>query len=305
MTATLTVFFFTLPVGMGLDPVGRGRARSCFTPTTSRCPDRSYTADELLASSSAASPRARCWRSRSFCVDEYLPVALTIVDVDVVEEEPGRSRSTATASRWAAPTSRRRAAAATNVLTGPRYDGGLPFEPIRNTVYTAAELFAGLRPARPESYGETTDFRSYPVVRRDRPQHPDGSRRGDRCAPCTMRSVTFDLGDVIAGRRVVGIMGGHQLPRDSDDVPQHRRAGPRPRPARHAGLHRRRPGRDGGRRTSERRSRRSRMTSSRRRSRRFAAMPQHARPHGILHRTERRNPRWSRSRTTGSRRPGR
>ena len=29
--------------------------------------------------------------------------------------------------------------------------------------------------------------------------------------------VTFDLGSIIAGRRVVGVMGGHQLPRDSAD----------------------------------------------------------------------------------------
>ena len=46
--------------------------------------------------------------------------------------------------------------------------------------------------------------------------------------------LTFDLGAIIAGRRVVGVMGGHQLPRDSDRLRPGGGARLRPRAARHA-----------------------------------------------------------------------
>ena len=96
----------------------------------------------------------------------------------------------------------------------PVPDGGLPFQPIRNTVYTAEELFAGYQPSVVGSYATTMDFRSY--------QWFVATGRGTPIDPyaAMMRalhdsSVTFDVGAVITGRRVVGIMGGHQLPRDS------------------------------------------------------------------------------------------
>ena len=91
----------------------------------------------------------------------------------------------------------------------------LPFPPIRTSVYTPAELFAGFDPARPASYAETLDFRSYEwFVRtgRSNPVDPDAAMmRGLHDA-----SVTFDVGTLIAGRRVVGIMGGHQMSRSSE-----------------------------------------------------------------------------------------
>jgi predicted Rossmann-fold nucleotide-binding protein len=93
-------------------------------------------------------------------------------------------------------------------------DDGLPFQPIRNTVYTAEELFAGYRPSAVDSYSTTMDFRSYQWFVKT------GSSTPIDPYAAMMRalhdsSVTFDVGAVIAGRRVVGIMGGHQLPRDS------------------------------------------------------------------------------------------
>ena len=94
-------------------------------------------------------------------------------------------------------------------------DGGLPFQPIRNTVYTAAELFAGYQPSVEGSYGATMDFRAYQwFVKTGRSTPVDPYAAMMRALHDS--SVTFDAGEVIAGRRVVGIMGGHQLPRDSD-----------------------------------------------------------------------------------------
>jgi predicted Rossmann-fold nucleotide-binding protein len=91
----------------------------------------------------------------------------------------------------------------------------LPFQPIRNTVYTAEELFAGYRPSEAGSYGTTMDFRSYQwFVRTGRSTPTDPYAAMMRALHDS--SVTFDVGSIITGRRVVGIMGGHQLPRDSD-----------------------------------------------------------------------------------------
>lgn len=83
-------------------------------------------------------------------------------------------------------------------------------------VYSAGELFDGFDPARPESYAETPDFASFRwfvATGRSTPTNADDAmQRAVHDA-----NVTFDLARVIAGRRVVGVMGGHQLPRDSDD----------------------------------------------------------------------------------------
>ena len=92
----------------------------------------------------------------------------------------------------------------------------LPFTPIRNTVYAPEELFAGFDPDRPASYAETMDFAAYRwfvATGRSTPTEP---------YPAMMRalhdsSLTLDVGRLIAGERVVGVMGGHQLPRTSDD----------------------------------------------------------------------------------------
>jgi predicted Rossmann-fold nucleotide-binding protein len=99
-------------------------------------------------------------------------------------------------------------------VPAPVPDGGLPFQPIRNTVYTAEELFAGYRPSVVGSYATTMDFRSYQwFVRTGRSTPIDPYAAMMRALHDS--SVTFDVGAVITGRRVVGIMGGHQLPRDS------------------------------------------------------------------------------------------
>jgi predicted Rossmann-fold nucleotide-binding protein len=83
-------------------------------------------------------------------------------------------------------------------------------------VYSAAELFEGFDPARPGSYGETLDFASFRwFVATGRGTPTDADEAVQRAVHDAQ--VTFDLGGIIADNRVVGVMGGHQLPRDSAD----------------------------------------------------------------------------------------
>lgn len=82
--------------------------------------------------------------------------------------------------------------------------------------YSAAELFAGFDPTRPESFGETPDFGLFRwFVETGRGTPVDADEAVQRAAHDA--NITFELGAIIANRRVVGVMGGHQLPRDSVD----------------------------------------------------------------------------------------
>ena len=99
-------------------------------------------------------------------------------------------------------------------IGGFAVDGPLPFQPIRGSVYSAEELFAGFSPSRVDSYAETMDFLSYRwFVKTGRSTPVDPYAAMMRALHDS--SVTLDVGGVIADRRVVGIMGGHELPRDS------------------------------------------------------------------------------------------
>jgi len=84
VTSTINLFFFSLPVGMGIVP-SAADGELVFTPTTITLGDKDYTVDELRQEiGSFADP---ILQQRSLCVNESLPVALTIVDVDVVKKD--------------------------------------------------------------------------------------------------------------------------------------------------------------------------------------------------------------------------
>jgi hypothetical protein len=84
VTSTLNLFFFTLPVGMGIEP-SADEGQIVFTPTSITLGDTTYTPDELRQQiGGLADPLLQ---QQSVCVNESLPVALTIVDVDVVEND--------------------------------------------------------------------------------------------------------------------------------------------------------------------------------------------------------------------------
>ncbi|WP_103029641.1 LOG family protein [Salinibacter altiplanensis] len=97
---------------------------------------------------------------------------------------------------------------------------GVPFRPYRSSLYTPAELMDGYERGHPETRDETTDARIYRYFK-DR-------KRDGRDAP-VMDALAFRIHDHAvdnalrdllapgegAERRVVGIMGGHQLDRDA------------------------------------------------------------------------------------------
>lgn len=77
----IDLFFFKLPIEMGLVPSAEEGA-IVFTPTTITLGDEDYTADELRKELGELADAFL--QQQTMCVDESLPVALTVTDVDVV-----------------------------------------------------------------------------------------------------------------------------------------------------------------------------------------------------------------------------
>ncbi len=98
---------------------------------------------------------------------------------------------------------------------------GVPFRPYRASLYTPAELMEGYERGRPETRDQTADARIYRYFK--------ARKRDGRDAPI-MDALAFRIHDHAIDnalrallspsdgprRRVVGIMGGHQLRRDAD-----------------------------------------------------------------------------------------
>lgn len=83
-TTYLLFGFIELEVGMGLEPSAQD-GQIVFTPTSIRLNGESFTAEQLRQSFGQLADELLA--QQSVCVDESLPVALTIVDVDVVKKE--------------------------------------------------------------------------------------------------------------------------------------------------------------------------------------------------------------------------
>jgi predicted Rossmann-fold nucleotide-binding protein len=91
----------------------------------------------------------------------------------------------------------------------------LPYQPIRQHLYTAAELFDGFAPEEPASFARTLDFQIY--------RHFVSEGRGAPRNPYVGmmqalhdNAITQPTGALIAERRVAAIMGGHKMVRGSD-----------------------------------------------------------------------------------------
>ncbi|MCW2817954.1 MAG: hypothetical protein JWR42_741 [Marmoricola sp.] len=84
----------------------------------------------------------------------------------------------------------------------------VPFDPWRGHLYTAEELYAGI--AGPEGYLETPDARTYAWSRRLR----HGVVKDTLAAALHDSSIDDALEELVEGRRLVGVMGGHALLRD-------------------------------------------------------------------------------------------
>ena len=91
------------------------------------------------------------------------------------------------------------------------------FHPIRENLYSPDELVAGFDPERPASYAETRDFRIY------RQYVSAGRSAPSDYFPAMMQSlhdnsITLAIHDYLetSSAKAVGIMGGHELDRDTE-----------------------------------------------------------------------------------------
>jgi predicted Rossmann-fold nucleotide-binding protein len=91
----------------------------------------------------------------------------------------------------------------------------LPYQPIRQKLYTGVELFQGFEPSIPASWGQTLDFAIYQhfvMKGRNAPTDPYmGMMQALHDNGIMQSTVAF-----LNGRRVAAIMGDHVLSRDSE-----------------------------------------------------------------------------------------
>ncbi|NEB78439.1 Rossmann fold nucleotide-binding protein [Streptomyces sp. SID14478] len=85
---------------------------------------------------------------------------------------------------------------------------GLPFDPYRGHVYTPDELFEGL--STPGGYEATPDARAYAWFQRTK---TDGDVFASMLRAVHDDSVSDALDELLVGKRVVGVMGGHAMAR--------------------------------------------------------------------------------------------
>ncbi len=90
----------------------------------------------------------------------------------------------------------------------------LPYQPIRQQLYTCVELFHGFKPDDPASWGQTVDFaiyRHFVMEGRGAPTNPYiGMMQALHDNAITQSTAAF-----IADRKVAAIMGDHKMARDS------------------------------------------------------------------------------------------
>jgi hypothetical protein len=84
VTATFSFLIIEIPFGMGLEPSAED-GQIVFTPTRIQLFDEDYSQDE--ASEFLGEFATQLFAEQKICVNESLPVALKIVDVDVVKKD--------------------------------------------------------------------------------------------------------------------------------------------------------------------------------------------------------------------------
>ncbi|MFB6230653.1 MAG: LOG family protein [Salinibacter sp.] len=98
---------------------------------------------------------------------------------------------------------------------------GLPFRPYRASLYTPAELMEGYERGHPDTRNETADARIYEYFRERKRDGRDAPIMDALAFRVHDHAIDNALRDLLSpddgpDRRVVGIMGGHQLARDTD-----------------------------------------------------------------------------------------
>ncbi|MZD05701.1 Rossmann fold nucleotide-binding protein [Streptomyces sp. SID5785] len=96
---------------------------------------------------------------------------------------------------------------------------GLPFDPYRGHLYTPEELFAGLTDG---GYAATPDARAYEWFQRTK---ADGDVFASMLRAIHDDSVSDALDELLAGARVVGVMGGHATARGTEEYADAARLG--------------------------------------------------------------------------------
>ncbi len=89
---------------------------------------------------------------------------------------------------------------------------GLPFDPYRGLVYSPDELFASLADG-PDGYENTPDAAAYAWFQRTK---ADGDVYASMLRAVHDDSVSDALDELLAGARVVGVMGGHAMRRGTE-----------------------------------------------------------------------------------------
>lgn len=90
----------------------------------------------------------------------------------------------------------------------------LPYEPIPQRLYKGDDLFHDFDPSRPASWGKTKDFEIYRHFVKTGGGRPKNLYLGMMQA-LHDSAITRYTDELIAHRRVAGIMGGHEMVRDS------------------------------------------------------------------------------------------
>jgi len=90
----------------------------------------------------------------------------------------------------------------------------LPYQPIPQKLYTPADLFQGFEPGRPASWVETVDFKIYRHFVAQGRSAPRNPYMGMMQA-LHDNAITESTTAYIEGRKVVAIIGDHELARDS------------------------------------------------------------------------------------------
>jgi predicted Rossmann-fold nucleotide-binding protein len=90
----------------------------------------------------------------------------------------------------------------------------LPYQPIRQQLYTSDELFRGFEPAKPESWEQTLDFAIYRHFVMEGCGAPINPYTGMMQA-LHDNAITQSTAAFTAGRQVTAIMGDHKMSRDA------------------------------------------------------------------------------------------
>ena len=98
--------------------------------------------------------------------------------------------------------------------TNSEYANWHPFQTDRRLLYTSAELLSGFSPDAPSTLAQTPDYQIYRYWVSKGRYKPDRHEATLQCLHDN--SITYALAHFIERRKVVGIMGGHDIQRDSD-----------------------------------------------------------------------------------------